>query len=199
MAKASAPRVTASRRGVRRLWLTAAVTVVLAAAGAAGLRGLTGQHHGGLPVVGHVIPTPERHTAPPISGITLTGQHLNIASWHNHTVVINFWGSWCVPCRREAPVLRRVSGDTRFLGVRFAGIDIREQPAAGVAFEREYHIPYPSISDPDDLIGAGFGAAAPVATPSTYILDARGRVAWAWFGATSYTQLELAVTEVAQP
>ena len=112
--------------------------------------------------------------------------------------MINFWGSCCVPCRKEVPVLRRVAGDTRILGVRFAGIDIREEPAPGLAFERSYHIPYPSISDPDDLIAAGFGPAAPVATPSTYILDAQGRVDWAWFGPTSYGQLERALTDLAR-
>jgi thiol-disulfide isomerase/thioredoxin len=150
-------------------------------------------------VVGQVIPAAERQAAPAITGTTLTGKHLSIVGLRGQVVVINFWGSWCVPCRREAPVLRRVAIDTRPLGVRFAGIDIREGPAAGLAFEQEHHIPYPSISDPDDLIGAGFGPAAPVATPSTYILDARGRIAWAWFGATTYAQLELAVVEVARP
>jgi len=83
--------------------------------------------------------------------------------------------------------------------VHFAGIDIREDPSAGRAFERRYRIPYPSISDPGNLIAARFGTAAPAATPSTYILDGRGRIAWAYFGATTYSQLELAVTEVAQP
>ena len=78
--------------------------------------------------------------------------------------------------------------------MHFAGIDIRDNPAAGLAFESHYHIPYPSISDPGNLIAARFRAAAPAATPSTYILDARGRIAWAWFGATSYSQLDLAVT-----
>ena len=95
--------------------------------------------------------------------------------------------------------MARVASDTRSLGVRFAGIDIREDRSAGLAFERKYRIPYPSISDPGDLIAARFGAAAPAATPSTYVLDGRGRIAWAWSGATTYRQLELAVTEVAQP
>ena len=95
-------------------------------------------------------------------------------------------------------MLRRVAHDARPLGVRFAGIDIREGPAAGLAFERRYHIPYPSISDPGNLIDARFGTAAPVATPSTYILDAKGRIAWAWFGATTYPQLESAVADVAR-
>jgi len=160
---------------------------------------LAGSGSGGLPAVGRVIPAAQRPVAPDIAGTTLTGGHLDIAGWRGHTVVINFWGSWCVPCRKEARVLARVAADTLFLGVRFAGVDIREEPSAGLAFERGYRIPYPSISDPGDLIAARFGTAAPAATPSTYILDGRGRIAWAWFGATSYSELELAVLDVARP
>jgi thiol-disulfide isomerase/thioredoxin len=182
-----------------RLLLAASAAVGVAALVAAGVVHLTGAKGAGLPVVGRVIPGAHRPSGPVISGTTLTGGHLDMPRWHGHTVVLNFWGSWCVPCRKEAPVLRRVAGDTRFIGVRFAGIDIREEPAAGLAFERHYRIPYPSISDPGNLIAARFGAAAPAATPSTYILDGRGRIAWVWFGATSYSQLELAVTEVARP
>ena len=72
-------------------------------------------------------------------------------------------------------------------------------PATGLAFERHFGIPYPSVSDPDDLVAARFGAIAPTATPSTYIFYARGRIAWAYFGATTYSHLELAVTDVAGP
>jgi thiol-disulfide isomerase/thioredoxin len=182
-----------------RLVLFGAIAATAAGLLAAGVVHLTGSRAAGLPVVGQVIPAAQRPPGPGISGTTLTGGQLNIARWRGHAVVLNFWGSWCVPCRKEAPVLARVADDTRFLGVHFAGIDIRENPAAGLAFERNYRIPYPSISDPGDLIAARFGTAAPVATPSTYILDGRGRIAWAWFGATTYSQLELAVTELAQP
>ena len=167
-----------------------------AAAGllAAGVVHLADAKVSGLPAVGQVIPATQRPVAPDISGTTLTGQHLDTSRWRRHAIVVNFWGSWCVPCRKEAPVLARVARDTRFLGVRFLGIDIREEPAAGLAFERHYGIGYPSITDPGDLIAGQFGATAPVATPSTYILDAQGRIAWAWFGTTSYSQLDLAVT-----
>ena len=182
-----------------RLILSGAIAAAVTGLLAAGVIHLTGAKAAGLPVVGQVIPAAQRPPGPAISGTTLTGQHLNIGSWRGGTVVINFWGSWCAPCRKEAPVLARVASDTRSLGVHFAGIDIREDPSAGLAFERKYRIPYPSISDPDDLIAARFGAAAPAATPSTYVLDGRGRIAWAYFGATTYSQLELAVTEVAQP
>jgi thiol-disulfide isomerase/thioredoxin len=184
----------------RRAPLIRSGAIAAAAAGllAAGVVHFTGTM-AGLPVVGQVIPAGQRPPAPNISGTTVTGGHLDIGRWRGHTVVINFWGSWCAPCVKEAPVLARVAGDTRRLGVRFAGIDIREEPAAGLAFERGYRIPYPSISDPGNLVAARFGAAAPVATPSTYILDGRGRIAWAWFGATTYSQLELAVIGVTKP
>ncbi len=81
------------------------------------------------------------------------------------------------------------------LGVRFAGIDVRETPPAALAFTRASASPTPSVSDPGDLIGARFGAVAPAATPSTYILGDRGRIAWAWFGPTSYSQLETAPSQ----
>jgi len=181
-----------------RLLLGAAATAAALAATIGAVR-LADANGPGLPAVGQVIPDAQRPMAPDISGPALGGGRLDSRSWRGHAIVVNFWGSWCVPCREEAPVLARVARDTRILGVRFLGIDIREDPYAALAFERRHSIPYPSISDPDNLLAARFGPGAPAATPSTYIVDARGRIAWAWFGATTYSQLELAVTEVTGP
>src|SRR5260221_4279200 len=91
--------------------------ILSAAAGVPGLLAavvvhLPGAKAAGLPAVGQVIPAAQRPPGPAISGTTLTGQRLDIAGWRGHTVVINFWGSWCVPCRTEAPVLRRVASQT---------------------------------------------------------------------------------------
>lgn len=183
----------------RRKLLARAAIAVAAVAAAAAIVKIADAKGAGLPAVGQVIPTAQRPAAPYISGNTLTGARLDTRNWRGHVIVVNFWGSWCVPCREEAPALARAARDTRFLGARFLGIDVREDPYAALAFERRYSIPYPSVSDPDNLIAALFGTDAPQATPSTYIIDANGRIAWAWFGATPCGQLDLAVTEAAGP
>ena len=177
------------------------ITIIVVAVAAVVAIALGARHllttKAGLPAVGSVIPAGQRPVAPEISGTTLTGTHLNVASLRGAPVVINFWGSWCGPCQAEAPVLTRVARGTRRLGVHFVGIDVRDNRSAGLAFEQGHHVPFPSISDPGNLIAARFGAGAPTATPSTYILDARGRIAWAYFGRTTFSQLEPAVLQVA--
>jgi peroxiredoxin len=177
--------------------MLALAVAVIAGVLAVGVIHLTGSKAAGLPAVGAVIPASQRPPAPRIAGDTLTGRHLDVASLRGAPVVINFWGSWCAPCQAEAQALARAAVGTRRLGVRFVGIDIRDDPAAGLAFVQAHRIPFPSISDPGNLIAAGFGAVAPTATPSTYILDARGRIAWAYFGPTQASQLELALIRIA--
>ena len=188
-------RPAARRRGKRGV--SALAVVVLAVAIAVGVIHLTSSKAAGLPVVGAVIPAAQRPPAPHVAGTTLTGRHLDVATLRGGPVVINFWGSWCAPCQAEAQALAQAAVATRHLGVHFVGVDIREDPASGLAFERAHHIPFPSISDPANLIAAGFGSAAPTATPSTYIVDARGQIAWAFFGPTGASQLELALIRVA--
>jgi len=181
---------------MRRQITVIAVAVVAVVAITLGARHLLGTK-AGLPAVGAVIPAAQRPAAPEISGTTLTGTRLTLTSLRGAPVVINFWGSWCAPCQAEAPVLAQVARDTRRFGVHFVGIDVRDNPSAGLAFEQGHHVPFPSISDSGNLVAARFGSAAPTATPSTYILDARGRIAWAYFGRTTSSQLEPAVLQVA--
>ena len=64
-----------------------------------------GAAHGstGAPVYGRVLPAARRTVTPTLAGATLTGDRLDIAQLRGHVVVVNVWGSWCVPCRAEAP------------------------------------------------------------------------------------------------
>ncbi|WP_331753131.1 TlpA family protein disulfide reductase (plasmid) [Streptomyces sp. NBC_00637] len=128
----------------------------------------------------------ERTLTPTLKGTTLSGEHADIATLRGHVVVINVWGSWCAPCRKEAPEMARLAKETEALGVRFLGIDIRDSKTAAKAFERNYGITYPSIYDPDSRTAIGFKQLAPRAVPSTYILDKTGKVAALSIGPLTY-------------
>lgn len=112
---------------------------------------------------------------PTLSGRTITGDTLSLRELRGHVVVLNVWGSWCAPCRAEAPDLAAISKETEPRGVRFVGIDVRDNPAAGRAFERNYGISYPSFDDRNGLVLAQFTGILPVgAVPSTVVADRAG-------------------------
>ena len=116
-------------------------------------------------------------------------------------VVINVWGSWCAPCREEAPILAATSAAYANQGVRFVGVNVRDNPAAAIAFEESYGITYPSIDDSngkallslaDHLPGAG--------VPVTLLLDRDGRPAARVLGAVQESTLTaLLDTVLAEP
>ncbi len=137
-----------------------------------------------------IYPADARAQAPDVEGTTLDGEPLRLADLSGHLVVVNAWGSWCVPCRDEAPVLARVARETAPQGVRFVGIDTRDSSGAANAFERAFEIPYPSIVDPDGQVLLTLKGLIPVSgVPSTLLVDPRGGVAARIIGPTDYQTL----------
>ena len=94
-----------------------------------------------------------------------------IASLRGYPVVVNFWASWCGPCRLEMPVLQKVSA-ARGRSVAFLGVNVQDnRPAAG-RFARRFPVTYPSYEDPRGKIFNSFGLAG---APSTAFYTRRGR------------------------
>jgi thiol-disulfide isomerase/thioredoxin len=126
-----------------------------------------------------------------VSGTTLAGRQTSLADYRGKVVVVNVWGSWCPPCRAEAPMLAAAARDLRRKGVVFLGINSRNPEQAGpLAFERRYRIPYDSIYDPDGRTLLAFhGTLAPNSIPSTVVVDRQGRVAASVIGEISRTTL----------
>ena len=125
-----------------------------------------------------------------VSGSTLSGARLSLSSYRGKVVVINFWGSWCAPCRSEAPTLAVLSEHYQPEGVQFVGVDIRDSPASAQAFVQNFGISYPSLNDPADEIALAFrGTVPPAAIPSTLVIDRNGRIAGRVIGQASYSSL----------
>jgi thiol-disulfide isomerase/thioredoxin len=132
-----------------------------------------------------------RPQAPPVSGTTLTGQPLSLSGYHGKVIVLNFWASWCSPCRSEAPVLARLSRSYQARGAQFIGIDIKDPGQAnGAAYERSFGITYPSLYDPAGQVLLAFRATVPPeAIPSTLVIDRTGHIAARVIGAVEYSSM----------
>lgn len=124
-----------------------------------------------------VLPAGKRGDAPDVTGTLLDGRPFELSSLRGHVVVLNFWGSWCPPCRAEAPELMATYTATRASGVRFIGVDIKDERQLAAAFDRAKHITYPSIFDADGRVALQFSNYPPNAIPSTIVLDRQHRVA----------------------
>jgi thiol-disulfide isomerase/thioredoxin len=129
------------------------------------------------PGVLNTVAPDQRLPGPRLRGRLLDGTSFDSAAWAGNIVVINIWGSWCPPCRAETPELVQVANATHSQGVRFLGIDVRDNRAAAQAFTRAYHVPYPSIFDADNQTLLAFRGLPPNAVPTTFVIDRNGRIA----------------------
>lgn len=144
-------------------------------------------------------PVGHRPLAPNVTGTSLTGSTIKLSSYRGKTVVLNFWGSWCSPCRDEAPTLAVLDEQYSSKGVAFLGDDVGDTPANALAFTRSARITYPSFSDNGYLIVADFSqAGVPVSdTPTTVVIDKTGHVAGMILGTVSYSDLTALINDAA--
>jgi thiol-disulfide isomerase/thioredoxin len=137
-----------------------------------------------------LYPAGHQPMAPDFTATTLTGARLNFSSYRGQVVVVNFWGSWCGPCRSEAPVLAVTAQQYKPAGVAFLGVDVRDTTASALAFTRNFGITYPSVSDSGSEVTLDFTSAVPIAgTPTTLVIDRTGHIAGAVFGTVTHQEL----------
>ncbi|MGY2083794.1 TlpA family protein disulfide reductase [Blastococcus sp. SYSU DS0539] len=127
---------------------------------------------------GEVIPEAERAAAPEFAGTLLGGGEFSSAELDGDIAVLNFWGSWCAPCRVETPEFQEVYADVRDQGVQFLGLNVKEtSDQFALAFVERFGIEFPSIYDPRGEVALAFRDYPATAIPSTVVLDREGRVA----------------------
>ncbi|MFH7322421.1 TlpA family protein disulfide reductase [Aeromicrobium sp. JJY06] len=120
----------------------------------------------------------KRQPAPELKGTDLDGNEISSADFAGQVLVVNLWGSWCAPCRAEAPALQKASSELADEKVQFLGLLTKDNPAPAKAFNAEFGIDYPSIDDSAGRNQAAFADSLPsVAIPTTWVIDKNGKVA----------------------
>lgn len=171
--------------GRRRAFVQAAVVLVLLAAACSG----GGSAGADDPLGAEAMNEP----APALAGDTVQGGSIALADFRGKVVVVNFWATWCDPCRDEQPELVRLSDDYRDRGVEFLGVNERDDIAKARAWVKEFGVTYPSIVDEP---GAWADDFAFFGLPDTYVIDGAGNIRWAVHGQTDAVDLKRLIDDV---
>ena len=111
-------------------------------------------------------------------------------NYRGSVIVVNFWASWCGPCRVETPELVRVAANYQERGVQFIGVDIQDSRVAAQAFIDEFGVGYPNAFDQSGRIAADYRLPA---VPGTYVIDRNGRLIYRFFGKVAEAALVPAI------
>jgi cytochrome c biogenesis protein CcmG/thiol:disulfide interchange protein DsbE len=146
------------------------------------------------------VPGHPRAALPRVPGFSLPAlghpaERVSLAAYPGRPVVVNFFASWCVPCKQETPLLARFFRVPRGRVVMI-GVDFSDAPAAAISFVRQAGVTYPVGVDRSATIATAWGV---VAIPQTFFLDAERRVVDRIFGAVTLAELTRDTAELSAP
>ena len=110
-------------------------------------------------------PTPDFFLSDP------AGKKGTLKDFRGKLVLLNFWASWCVPCREEMPAMERLYQQYKSKGFVILGVDVKDNRKDALAFIKELKITYPIMLDPDGEVGLLYGAWG---LPTTYLIGLKG-------------------------
>jgi peroxiredoxin len=150
-----------------------------------------------VPRASDVSLTSTGRPAPDFALRTLDGRPLRLSDFRGKVVLVNFWGSWCVPCKEEMPSLQRIWRDFNARGVVVLGVDVQDDPADARAFLRTHQITFPNVYDPSPDRMKAYRVTG---VPTTIFVDRqqriRGRYAGAFLGEPGRAELQRLVTSL---
>jgi len=135
---------------------------------------------------------PAGRAAPALPREVLTRPRVTLASLRGHPVLVNFWASWCGPCKREAQHLAALSHRLPS-GARLIGVDWNDALPGARAFIRHYRWTFPNLRDASGTVGNNFGLSG---LPNTFVLDSHGRIKKVLIGPQTVASFEQALRTV---
>jgi thiol-disulfide isomerase/thioredoxin len=144
-----------------------------------------------------LTPAAQRRTAGNITATLLDGGTFTLSALRGKVVVLNFWASWCHPCRSESPMLEGVYRRHASDGVRFVGIDVLDTEQRARALIDDTGVTYPVVYDEADRTARQLGNVV-AGVPVTVLIDRAGRVAAVHYGALTRADLEPVVARLAR-
>ena len=117
--------------------------------------------------------------APPFTFTTFEGETISLADLRGKGVVLNFWASWCDPCREEAALLEQTWQQEKDNGIIFLGLDYLDQEPAAKAYLEEYRVSYPNGPDLKSKAARDYGIKG---VPETFFINAEGKIAYMVIG-----------------
>lgn len=123
------------------------------------------------PTTDDAIPAFQPGPAPPITGTTLDGKPFDLADYAGTPIVLNFWASWCHPCRKELPAI--AAWAKAHPDVQVIGVDYEDDVADARAFAKAHDATWPMVVDADGRIGDAYRVPG---LPATFLIDAQGRI-----------------------
>ena len=132
--------------------------------------------------------------APDFTLLTFDGSEISLASMRGQVLVLNFWASWCSPCRQEALELQTVWARYKDKRVAFLGVTFQDEENASQDFIQEFGITYPNGIDQRGRLRRAYGVTA---VPETFVIDREGKVVWFRAGALSADELAVQLEQLA--
>lgn len=181
------------RRGNKRLRIAVAALVVIGVLALTALLAL-GLTNRSSPT-GRSGATRIHKPAPPINISLYNGGGISPERYAGKPLVVNFWASWCGPCRQEAPLFERLWREYGERGVLFIGVNIQDTHADARAYLSEFGITYPNGYDEGGRISVDYGV---IGIPVTFFINREGVVERRWVGAVREAKLRLWIDELAR-
>jgi cytochrome c biogenesis protein CcmG/thiol:disulfide interchange protein DsbE len=131
--------------------------------------------------------------APDFTLTTFKGKIFSLADLSDRPIVINFWASWCPPCREEAALLERTWRAYKNRGVIFLGVDVQDREKDALNYIRKFDITYPNGPDPTGEISIDYGVSG---LPVTFFISGKGEIVRRHVGAIDKRTLISSIEEI---